>query len=394
MVPSGETDPASASANPTILNFYTDNPKAPIHSRHMRRLDLDNLPPDDMHDPYISVIIAAHKRKRFVMDAINSALNQTLSRSKFEIVVVKCFKDREIDRFIASNGITNIYTKDATLGGKLAKATKRCAGDVVAFLEDDDQFERGRLKEVYDAFRDDNVGVYNNRDRYIDEFGNPLPAKDTPYINRKYKVADKEKLARYRDVILGFAQNNSSIAMRKSILRLDILRKVDRVGITMFLLFDAVASDKDLVIDNRVFTVYRVHGDQDTVVITPRSVEEFASRKISASMRWIDSFITIGKMSRGKPYSDFIRHKLAREKLYLRIFSAYLPRKPDKRYAVRPIDYIQAVLPLTDLPFRTNAEIAIMALLSGCFSGKMVRLLYGAHQRRSEANQIQEKAKK
>jgi len=41
------------------------------------------------NNPYISVIITAYNRKEFLLDAFNSALNQTLDRSKYEIIVTK-----------------------------------------------------------------------------------------------------------------------------------------------------------------------------------------------------------------------------------------------------------------------------------------------------------------
>ncbi|MGC9126572.1 MAG: glycosyltransferase, partial [Thermoplasmata archaeon] len=69
--------------------------------------------------PYISVIITAHNRKEFLKEAIQSALNQTLERSNYEILVIKNFKDEEIDRIIEQNGIRNIFTRDESTMGKI-----------------------------------------------------------------------------------------------------------------------------------------------------------------------------------------------------------------------------------------------------------------------------------
>ena len=38
---------------------------------------------------YITVLIVAHDRKQFIIEAINSVLKQTLARDLFEIIVVK-----------------------------------------------------------------------------------------------------------------------------------------------------------------------------------------------------------------------------------------------------------------------------------------------------------------
>jgi len=39
--------------------------------------------------PFISVIITAHNRRELLLEAVNSALNQTLPKDEYEIIVVK-----------------------------------------------------------------------------------------------------------------------------------------------------------------------------------------------------------------------------------------------------------------------------------------------------------------
>ena len=64
--------------------------------------------------PFITVIIAAYNRKAFLKEAIASALDQTLPRSKYEIVVIKNFRDKDIDSYppggnlIVMPGNTNV----------------------------------------------------------------------------------------------------------------------------------------------------------------------------------------------------------------------------------------------------------------------------------------------
>ena len=55
-------------------------------------------------DPFISIIITAHKRKEYLLDAFKSAYNQTLSKNKYEIIVTKNFVDDELDSFIKNHG--------------------------------------------------------------------------------------------------------------------------------------------------------------------------------------------------------------------------------------------------------------------------------------------------
>jgi glycosyltransferase involved in cell wall biosynthesis len=46
--------------------------------------------------PFISVIITVHKRKESSLEAVDSAINQTLPKDEYEIIVVKNFKDERI----------------------------------------------------------------------------------------------------------------------------------------------------------------------------------------------------------------------------------------------------------------------------------------------------------
>jgi len=48
--------------------------------------------------PYISVIITAYDRKKYLLGAVQSALNQTLPKDLYEVIVIKNFRDETIDR--------------------------------------------------------------------------------------------------------------------------------------------------------------------------------------------------------------------------------------------------------------------------------------------------------
>jgi len=66
---------------------------------------------------FISVIITAHNRRRFLLEAVNSALNQTLPKDEYEIIVVKNFEDERIDKFLEEHYVKNIVTKEEPLNG-------------------------------------------------------------------------------------------------------------------------------------------------------------------------------------------------------------------------------------------------------------------------------------
>ena len=86
----------------------------------------------------ITVIITAYDRKKFILNAVKSVLNQKIQEGNYELIVVKNYNDRTIDSFLDKNGIKNIYSPDKSLGGKLNQAIKISTGEIIAFLEDDE----------------------------------------------------------------------------------------------------------------------------------------------------------------------------------------------------------------------------------------------------------------
>ncbi|AAT42890.1 glycosyltransferase [Picrophilus oshimae] len=105
-----------------------------------------------MEDLFISVIITAYNRKEFLLDAVKSALNQTLSKEKYEIIVIKNYNDDNIDEFLNKNNIKNIIM-DGTIGEYLYKGINESKGDIISFLDDDDLFFNNKLEYVYNLFK-------------------------------------------------------------------------------------------------------------------------------------------------------------------------------------------------------------------------------------------------
>jgi len=66
-----------------------------------------------LNQPYISVIVTAYNRRRYLPFALRSLEAQTLPRDKFEVIVVKNFEDKESDSIISRNGWKSVYMKTA-----------------------------------------------------------------------------------------------------------------------------------------------------------------------------------------------------------------------------------------------------------------------------------------
>ncbi|WP_048051887.1 glycosyltransferase family A protein [Saccharolobus islandicus] len=66
----------------------------------------------------LTILIIARNRKSFLLDAVSSCLNQTVSKKRYEIIVVKNFTDEYIDRKLEELGIINVNTVFHSLGEK------------------------------------------------------------------------------------------------------------------------------------------------------------------------------------------------------------------------------------------------------------------------------------
>ena len=111
--------------------------------------------------PFISVIITAHNRREVLLEAVNSALNQTLPKDEYEIIVVKNFEDERIDKFLEEHNVKNIVTKEEPLGANIVKGVEESRGEVVSFL-DDDLWLSQKSEIVKQVFKDKDVIYYHN----------------------------------------------------------------------------------------------------------------------------------------------------------------------------------------------------------------------------------------
>ncbi len=207
----------------------------------------------------ISVIIIAYNRKKYIINAINSALNQTLSKDKYEIIVIKNFNDNVIDKFIGDNNIINVYSSNKTVSGKISEALKIARGDVISFLEDDDLFFNNKLEYVYNLFKNnDNLAYYHNATQYINDYGNTINKIGTDP-----------------------AFNISSMSIKKGILNIKIMNNINSAVDTIIYCI-AKDSNKKIISNRKILTYYRLHtsasnltGDIDSILSGKIKLFEF-----------------------------------------------------------------------------------------------------------------------
>ena len=230
----------------------------------------------------ITVIITAYDRKELIIRDIKSVLNQSISNNGYELIVVKNYNDKIIDGYIEKNGIKNIYSKDKSLGGKLAEAIKVSTGEIITFLEDDDAFALGKLEYVHSLFTNNKNLVY-----YHNSY--------TP-VNGKYSITE------YANSLPDF--NMSFIAIKKEIINVDeIFGITDSIDTFMYL--SAVESGKFLIINRKKLTFYMVHSSASNIFL--RDFKDFNAARITYInnvIKTLDIFLNFFKSSKAKKYLD------------------------------------------------------------------------------------------
>jgi len=241
----------------------------------------------------ISVIITAHNRKEYLLDALKSVINQTLSKDKYEIIVVKNFNDDIIDKFIEENKIKSILSDKISLSGKILDGLKICKYNIISFLDDDDMFFNNKLENVNKIF-DDNIVYYHNSKESIDD--------NNKKLNFSYDSPDF---------------NMSSISIKKDIINEDILKKAKNSIDTLMYLF-ALNSGKKIYLDKNILTYYRIHN---SITHNFDSLDSYINFNIKSYNNVINSYKMFYGAFDNKEIKNIILHKIMFTYFMLRIFN-------------------------------------------------------------------------
>ena len=251
-----------------------------------------------LENPYISVVIIAYDRKEFILEAVKSVIDQTLERSKYEIIVVKNYLDREIDKFLEENDVFNIYSSEKHLGAKLSYGIGESRGEVVSFLEDDDLYLPFKLKEVYEVFQGNKDVIYfkhsvvetRNVDNVLAE------TKEKQEMMQLRKVFPISKLISIKRIY--FIQNygvgnTSAISIRKnSYLQFRIIfQRLNYLVDLLFFFLSLLMVNKHvkLCFQSAPLSIYRMH-DSWTGYDLVSSQEDFLKKNLKIAEEGVKSY--------------------------------------------------------------------------------------------------------
>lgn len=213
----------------------------------------------------------AHNRKEYLLDALQSLANQTIERNRFEVIIVKNFEDGKADSYASDNHFTIINTSVVSANKKLYLGLLSSRGSVICFLEDDDLFIETKIASVEAAFNQNRgLGYYHNN-HFLDSshklnistenHRGSMPETDSEIsiYEPRIGVSEIHRLIRERAFF-----NISSIAVSRELLLLSSKHfGPELFGYDYSLFYSALIFNRRLAIDNRKFTIYRLHGSNN-----------------------------------------------------------------------------------------------------------------------------------
>lgn len=221
--------------------------------------------------PYISVVITAYNRKEFLLDAIESALSQTLDKRFYEIIVIKNFKDNMIDDFIEKNNIKNILM-DGSVGTFLRKGMEESSGDIISFLDDDDYFDQNKLERIFMKFKKEPDIVYIHNNQIIVNENKEFIRTNGPREARKINSSELLK----RPLNIGsLIFNTSSISVKRDYyLRYITFLSDLKTHQDDFFLYCAMNESISIYFDSQYLTYYRSHSSVSNVKIEVKNIND------------------------------------------------------------------------------------------------------------------------
>ncbi|HEX5152927.1 MAG TPA: glycosyltransferase [Parafilimonas sp.] len=235
--------------------------------------------------PDISVIIPTYNYAHYIIEAINSILQQDYPQEKVEIIVVDDGStdntSEVLHEFISSKTIQYSYQENKGKASATYKAIQKCSGKYIFNLDADDYFLPDKLKYTVNIFEDDASIVHvASPARQIMPDGScrvePIPGD---IVQRKLEGAWLLERFMNANLLVG---GGSTYAARSSALKsIEIPDAVD-MYIDEFLVLAILSLGNSFFI-NECLSVWRGHGFNYSVESKKSEVQLAKSKRLLAS---------------------------------------------------------------------------------------------------------------
>ena len=272
----------------------------------------------------ISVIITAYNRNEYLLQAVESALDQTLHRSKYEIIVVKNFSDPVIDGVLTSQNIKSVLVKDLSVGEFILMGLQSSEGNILCFLDDDDLFTKDKVQVIFDEFSaNEQLNFFHNAFDAINKDGKKLNEDLFPQIQNRIEIREAEKFSEILGKLLKFSANInlSSMSVRRTLLEKnsEFLRRLT-ASTDNFVFFTAANFGKIMIFDSTRLTKYRIH---ESTSHTTADLAEAGAKNILHEEKHLASLALMLEMSADSPFHQFLAWRRIDSKITYHLFGGH-----------------------------------------------------------------------
>ncbi|MEM0136052.1 MAG: glycosyltransferase family A protein [Thermoplasmatales archaeon] len=210
-------------------------------------------------DKLLSIVITCFNRKEFLLDAVKSAISQSISRDTYDIIVIKNFSEKKIDEFLAENAIVNVLAENGSTGSWFKIAANVVDTKYISFLDDDDIFHPDKVAIILSI-----LNLYPNSD-FIHNCSERRGFANLKLDFRpnRVRIIDDSSVTSFRNSLKqNLYFNLSSITIRKDLIteHLDFIKETNH-GTDIVMYAASQLSDGIRIQYDEFLTFYRVHTD-------------------------------------------------------------------------------------------------------------------------------------
>jgi glycosyltransferase involved in cell wall biosynthesis len=324
-----------------------------------------------VHTPKISVVITAYNRKKFIREAVESVINQTLDIYTYEIIVVKNFKDDLIDSFLSENNVINIFSETPYLGKDKVLGIQASSSEIISFLDDDDLFLPNKLKSVLYAFSENPALVFfRNNPQFFNETG--ILTQTIQGAGKVHEVMSTKYSDIKRFIAERAAFNSSCISIRKDLVlpHLNTFSNIMNV-VDYYLFVLACNSGKQIIQSPEILTQYRVSRELSTS--RPLGTfAEFREKSLKLKTRELTDVVFLT----GLPQTPAVKKIINMEAVFLALQVEILNKNNDRKKMIKlAIRYVRCML---SIPSKYNPYYFGYAVLSLIDKNIPLKILYNS----------------
>ena len=241
------------------MDFSDNNPKFITNASDYDKQSKTN-------EIVISVILMAYNRKKYIHMALQSLLEQTLDKRKFEVICITNF-EFELSQEYESMNVQKVIM-DGKIGEFIKSGITVSNGELISILEDDDLFSPDKLLSIYNLYAKTKFAYLKNEMRKIDKNGEPLDKS----INIENGDSNSVTVLQLRDGTFKEIQNMiklrsfpSTITFRKVLIlpHLESMMNVES-EISVFIFYNLLQFENIFIWNKSPLTLYRISEESDS----------------------------------------------------------------------------------------------------------------------------------